>query len=197
MRKLYIVRHGQTLFNLRNKTQGWCDSPLTELGIEQAKCAHKYFKNNNIHFDAVYSSTSERCCDTTEIITSQNYKRLKGLKEWNFGILEGEPEDLQRSRNPWSGTISGTHGDYFVRFGGESDIEAQTRFNDTIMNLLDKNNKNTLCVAHGGVMWLFFLKRNKIEDLNKMTFGNCCILEYNISDENELFFVRLINPVNL
>ena len=38
---LYLMRHGQTLFNLQHKIQGWCDSPLTELGIKQAKVAEK------------------------------------------------------------------------------------------------------------------------------------------------------------
>ena len=45
---LYLMRHGQTLFNARKKIQGWCDAPLTELGIKQAKIAGKYFKDNNI-----------------------------------------------------------------------------------------------------------------------------------------------------
>ncbi len=194
MRKLYIVRHGQTLFNLRHKTQGWCDSPLTQLGIRQAQTVYEYFKENNITFDGVYSSTSERCCDTTEIITSQNYTRLKGLKEWNFGILEGEPEDLQRSRQPWSGTIANTHGDYFVRFGGESDIQAQTRVDDTIQSIIKNNHQNTLCISHGGAMWLFFLKHNNIKELNGNKMANCCILEYEIDDDNNLNFVQLINP---
>ena len=66
---LYLMRHGQTLFNLQHKIQGWCDSPLTELGIKQAKVAGKWFKDHDITFDHAYSSTSERCCDTLEIIT--------------------------------------------------------------------------------------------------------------------------------
>ena len=37
MKKRYLVRHGQTLFNELHMTQGWCDSPLTELGKKQAK----------------------------------------------------------------------------------------------------------------------------------------------------------------
>ncbi len=45
---LYLMRHGQTLFNARKKIQGWCDAPLTELGIKQAKIAGKYFKDNKI-----------------------------------------------------------------------------------------------------------------------------------------------------
>lgn len=58
MGKLYLVRHGQTLFNLRGKTQGWYDSPLTELGVEQAKITRGFFEDNNIKIDELYSSTS-------------------------------------------------------------------------------------------------------------------------------------------
>lgn len=34
MKTLYLVRHGQTLFNARHKIQGWCDFPLTQTGIK-------------------------------------------------------------------------------------------------------------------------------------------------------------------
>ena len=53
---LYLMRHGQTLFNVRRKIQGWCDSPLTQTGIQQAKIAGEYFKRKNIVFDHAYSS---------------------------------------------------------------------------------------------------------------------------------------------
>jgi len=91
---LYLMRQGQTLFNVRKKIQGTCDSPLTELGIQQAHIVADYFKN--ISLDHAYSSTSERSCDTLEIITGNHfpYKRLKGLKEMNFGTFEGESEDV-------------------------------------------------------------------------------------------------------
>lgn len=36
---LYLVRHGQTLFNRKKMISGWTDSPLTELGLEQARRA--------------------------------------------------------------------------------------------------------------------------------------------------------------
>ena len=35
----YMMRHGQTLFNLRRKIQGWCDSPLTDFGRAHAQAA--------------------------------------------------------------------------------------------------------------------------------------------------------------
>ena len=44
------MRHGQTLFNVRRKIQGACDSPLTELGINQAKHVRQYFKDIKLDY---------------------------------------------------------------------------------------------------------------------------------------------------
>lgn len=189
MRKLYLVRHGQTLFNKMKKTQGWSDSPLTELGIEQATSAKRYFTEQGISFDKVYSSTSERCCDTVEIITDLPYKRLKGLKEWNFGMMEGESELLRIERSPHQLT----HEDFFVQWGGESAKELTERFQSTIDEIIDDGGESILCLTHAGAMWTFFLQWNKPEDLNGEAFGNCCILEYDIVG-NELIFNKIVNP---
>ena len=91
---VYLMRHGQTLFNELKKVQGWCDSPLTELGKEQARQARQYFQSQGIQFGQAYASTQERACDTLEIVCDLPYQRKKGLKEWNFGRFEGEPEFL-------------------------------------------------------------------------------------------------------
>lgn len=39
---VYMVRHGQTMLNRYNRLQGWCDSPLTEKGIEDARLAGRH-----------------------------------------------------------------------------------------------------------------------------------------------------------
>lgn len=44
IKKLYLMRHGETLFNVLKKVQGACDSPLTEKGIQQAKLARDFFQ---------------------------------------------------------------------------------------------------------------------------------------------------------
>ena len=49
----YMVRHGQTMFNVRGVCQGWSDSPLTEEGIAMPKKLHDSFKD--IPFDACYT----------------------------------------------------------------------------------------------------------------------------------------------
>lgn len=48
MTTIYLMRHGQTYFNVWHKIQGWCDSPLTEEGINQAKEMGRYFKESNL-----------------------------------------------------------------------------------------------------------------------------------------------------
>lgn len=95
MKKVYLMRHGQTRFNLQKRIQGACDSPLTEEGIAQARAAHDYFTEQGIQFDRVYSSTQERACDTAELVSGRtDYIRLKGLKEQDFGAFEGQQEYL-------------------------------------------------------------------------------------------------------
>ena len=59
IKKLYLMRHGETLFNVLKKVQGACDSPLTEKGIQQAKLARDFFQENGIKFDHLYASTQE------------------------------------------------------------------------------------------------------------------------------------------
>ena len=95
MKKFYVLRHGQTLFNRQGRIQGWSDSPLTELGIGQAQQVRAYFKKLGLSFDSLYSSPSERACDTVQLATGRtDYQRLKGLKELNFGEFEAQPEYL-------------------------------------------------------------------------------------------------------
>ena len=137
----YMMRHGQTRFNEQHRIQGVCDSPLTELGIKQAQQAGQYFKEQGIVFEEVYSSTQERASDTAELVTGRtDVIRLKGLKEWDFGAFEGQQEFL----NPplQAGGIG--YGDYFVVHGGESNQDVRERVSQTVRQLLDNSQADTI-----------------------------------------------------
>lgn len=86
---LYLVRHGQTVFNREHRMQGSCDSRLTKLGVRQLETLHDYFDKRNIEFDKAYCSTQERASDSLEILTDQDYERIKELKEKDYGFFEG------------------------------------------------------------------------------------------------------------
>lgn len=173
MKTLYLMRHGETLFNLQHKIQGWCDSPLTSLGIKQAKMARKWFESNNIIFDHAYSSTSERCCDTLELITDLPYVRLKGLKENYYGILEGESERLNKHLTPKDCET------FYLQYGGESSNSTKDRMVDTLTRIMEKDDhRNVLAVSHAGACFNFLRAfQDPMEELNK-GFGNCCIFIY-------------------
>ncbi len=184
---LYLMRHGQTLFNLQHKIQGWCDAPLTELGIKQAQIASQYFKDNNIVFDHAYSSTSERACDTLEIVThfQMPYTRVKGLKEWNFGVFEGKDECL----NPKL-----PYGDFFKAFGGDSEMELRERMNKTLTEIMNKEDHHVvLAVSHGAACAQFYRVWEKYAKVKrKERLYNCCVLKFEY--ENGIFtLVELYN----
>ena len=184
---LYLMRHGETEFNVRKKIQGWCDSPLTEIGIQQAKIAETYFSNNRIEIDHAYSSTSERASDTLEIVTGNQmpYQRLKGLKEWHFGAFEGESEHL----NP-----SIPYGDFFEKFGGESDEKMRDRLATTLKMIMDSaDNQNVLAVSHGAACRGFMRKWAQNQQVDqKSRLKNCCILKF-IYKADEFHLVDIIN----
>ncbi len=183
----YLMRHGQTLFNVRRKIQGACDSPLTELGVEQAKIAGTYLKE--IEFDHAYSSTSERSCDTLEIVTEGKlpYTRLKGLKEMNFGVFEGESEDL----NPKTPEDYLT---FFVKYGGESGDEVKARMVETCTAIMEEENHETvLAVSHAGACYHFLREWHCPKEELKKGFPNCTIFKYEY--ENKVFtLVDVIRP---
>jgi len=181
---LYLMRHGQTLFNVRRKVQGWCDSPLTELGIKQAEIAAEYLKKHNITFDHAYSLTAERACDTLEIVTDMPYTRLKGLKEWNFGTFEGESEDL----NP-----SLPYGNFFANYGGEEEKEFQKRMADTCEKIMEEENEVVLIVSHGAACRQFMRYWQHTSPVDqKERLGNCCILKFQYENK-EFKLTEIIN----
>lgn len=182
---VYIMRHGQTLFNQLSKIQGFCDSPLTEYGVAQAKFARKYFEDEGITFGAAYSSTLERAEDTLELVTDMPYTRLKGLKEWNFGSLEAESESL----NPPL-----PYEDFFVKYGGEEEKEFQNRVTSTIFDIMnDQDDDNVLIVVHGAVLGQFmkyWIEHSEVE--YRLGITNCAIFKYGFTPEKTFILKEII-----
>ncbi len=174
----YLMRHGQTLFNVRRKIQGWCDSPLTEDGIKQAQAVASFF--DDINLTHLYSSTAERSCDTAEIVTRNRmpYKRLKGLKEIHFGLYEGESEDLHPDFE--------TRATHYVQFGGESRAQMRERVVNTCLDIMEQPNHTcVLAVAHAGVCKQFLTQWHDPTEETQKGFTNCCIFHYEY--ENQIF----------
>lgn len=174
---LYLMRHGETLFNQLGKIQGQCDSPLTANGIKQAEQAAKFF--DDIQLDHVYSSPLERCCDTTELILSGRmaYTRVKGLKEMYFGVYEAESKALL----PASPLDYHT---FFVPYGGESTDEVSQRMLTTLTEIMrEPTDQTVLAVSHGDAIFNFL--RNLMDPLAEWEIGftNCIIFKLEFTDD--------------
>ncbi len=151
----YYVRHGETLFNQEGRMQGWCDSPLTEKGLNDAKKAREILADKKI--DYCYTSTSERCIDTAHIIIEGRNIPItydKGLKEINFGTYEGARiqnhlEDINERRR---GTRDWTD------LGGENHEQVLARIHDTYNRIFDSCNDgdSVLVVSHGAIFMQLF-----------------------------------------
>ncbi len=91
--KLYLVRHGQTDWNLQDRIQGWADIPLNATGIKQAERLRDQIREKNITPETAYASPLKRVRRTAEIITDGRWRIVldERLKERDVGQFEGRP----------------------------------------------------------------------------------------------------------
>jgi phosphoglycerate mutase len=194
-KKLYLMRHGQTRFNVQKRIQGASDSPLTELGIEQAKMARIFFENQGIKFNRIYSSTQERACDTAEIVSGRtDYIRLKGLKEWDFGAFEAQSEYLNPPLDLEH--IGQAYGDYFVTYGGEGARQVRQRMMRTVGEIISQaaEGETILAVTHGAAISQYFREALAVYPDN-LTTPNCSIFNF-VFDGDKVSMPLVYDPIN-
>ena len=88
--KLYLIRHGQTVWNLEGRFQGWNDSALSEKGISNAKALRERLKD--ISFYEVYASPVGRAMTTAHIVSGLEMDKIipdENLREINLGSWQG------------------------------------------------------------------------------------------------------------
>ncbi len=90
---LFLIRHGQSIYNLENRFTGWKDVELTDLGIAQATEAGKIL--SKIKFDLCYTSNLKRAQNTLNLILEKMNQKPKiikneALNERDYGDLIGQ-----------------------------------------------------------------------------------------------------------
>ena len=183
--KLYIVRHGETEWNVIKRFQGQLNTPLTEKGMEKLRKTGK--KLENVLFDEVYTSELGRTVASAEIILNENngYKnnklelqKLAELNEVYFGVWQGLTYEEVFLKYPEEGN------NYFynVKNYNAENVEAEKledaleRFLKGINKILDSHESgNILVVTHGTVFEMFmnYVANNSIFDIDERTLmGN-------------------------
>lgn len=112
-----FIRHGQTLFNILYRLQGWSDAPLTPTGIQMADATGQRLQA--VHYDHYYASDLKRAVDTAQHIIAANHGPQVApttsplLREVFFGSFEGA--DDQTSWHQVAQTIGCTDQDDIIR----------------------------------------------------------------------------------
>ena len=95
MKRLILIRHGQSLWNAENKFTGWVDSPLSERGIQEAVKAGKLIKEFNVNVEVAFTSFLSRAIDTLNLLLKELdrsdliVKKTWYLNERHYGSLTG------------------------------------------------------------------------------------------------------------
>lgn len=150
--KLIFVRHGKTHFNEIDLTQGWCDSPLSQLGVKQVENMSLQLKNYCIK--KAYTSPLGRAVETSEIILQgHNIAPIydKRFKEVSFGILEGVNTQLVRKlhveNSDWMDTLEMDYRPYAGEDLHSVIVRQKVAINDIVAN--SQEDDTILVVGHG------------------------------------------------
>lgn len=174
MIRLYIARHGETVWNVQRRMQGQKNSELTDRGRQQAALLSKALED--VELEAAYSSSSERALQTSRIIVGDRnipIVPLDSLREINFGEWEGrnagdvEKEYPEQYRNFWEYPL------LYEPVGGESFDDIINRFRAALELLADRHDKgNILVVTHAVALKTIALivEKKELKDFWSGTF---------------------------
>ncbi|MBQ2679368.1 MAG: histidine phosphatase family protein [Firmicutes bacterium] len=204
IKRLFLVRHGQTPWNAEKRYQGITDIPLSEEGRNQARLLADEFEKT--HIDVIYSSPLQRAYDTAKEIASR--KGIDIIVEDSF---------IEIDYGEWEGKtipeLTALYGDYHIetlkhpgddryKFPGEGSfrnvLKRITPALDRIMNEPENEGKSVMIVAHGGILKLMtlYLLGLDVDFYPKFWMDNTGV---NIFDERfgDLTLIRLNDKTHL
>ncbi|NQP65524.1 histidine phosphatase family protein [Streptococcus suis] len=170
--KLYVARHGKTMFNTIGRIQGWADTPLTKTGEEGIRELGLGLKDAGVDFKLAVSSDLGRTVQTITIAQRElgilghiPYYQDKRIREWCFGSFEGmyDQELFQGVLPRLKGTVDTSNMTYAEIAAGIQEADTagwseswdtiQTRiltgFESIAQELEKMGGGNALVVSHG------------------------------------------------
>jgi phosphoserine phosphatase len=178
-KKIYLVRHGQTDFNLQGVVQGsGIDAPINATGMAQADAFFQSYRN--IPFDQIYHSSLIRTKQSIQQFIDLGIptRALSELNEISWGDYEGTPmtpeegEYYRHMLHQWQqGNL-----DYAIA-GGESPNRVAERMRRGIDIILNSPGENILVCMHGRAMRIFLslLLNYDMRYMDQFEHNNLCL----------------------
>lgn len=195
-KKIYLIRHGQTDFNLKGIVQGsGVDSSLNAKGMAQARAFFEMYKH--IPFDRIYTSTLKRTRESVMgfIELGIPTESLSGLNEISWGTKEGQPITPEEDKyyhwmlDQWR--LGNTH----ERIeGGESPEDVVKRQAVALKHVLTKPNEEQILICmHGRAIRILLcqLLNYPLKSMDMFEHENLCL--YLLEQTGSHFTVRKYN----
>lgn len=195
-KKIYLVRHGQTDFNLKGVVQGsGIDAPINATGQAQASAFFQAY--NQIKFDQIYHTALIRTKQSIQQFIDQGIptRALPELNEISWGDYEGTPmtpdenEYYHHMLHQWQqGNL-----DYAIA-GGESPNKVAERMRRGIEQILNGPGETILVCMHGRAMRIFLslILNYDLRYMDQFEHHNLCLYELEqLTDDS--FVVKKFN----
>jgi broad specificity phosphatase PhoE len=151
LRRIVMVRHGETVGNSKVRFHGSGDVALSDEG--RAQMRDTAFRLRNETFDLVFASPLERSWEAAWIVSGGAQVRLEAdFREIHFGRWEGLTKEEIEASDPilhadWQNKLEG-----FEFPSGERRADFRARVERRLATLLDSGAANALVVVHKGVI---------------------------------------------
>ncbi|TGD79825.1 histidine phosphatase family protein [Hymenobacter wooponensis] len=193
VKKIYLIRHGQTDFNVRGIVQGsGVDSSLNEAGRRQA--ARFFAAYRHIAFDKVYTSLLRRTHESVQgfLDLGLPHEQHGGLNEISWGTREGTRITAEEDEEYHSVLQQWRAGQTSARLeGGESPDEMAARQREFIDLMLSRPEEETVLICmHGRAMRAILcqLLGYPLSQMDNFEHHNLCL--YQLDYTGSMFTVR-------
>lgn len=198
--KIYLIRHGQTDWNIQGKIQGSHDIPLNETGERQAEQLSVGMDKRPVK--KIFSSTLERAVGTARKIGERqnvDIYLMQGLIEVEFGDWEGMTWDEIKEKYPAEYERWELNPVDVAPPGGETQVDVLKRVAKTMNTIMDMTDKHEdiAIVTHGATMAYIvsYLMRNHPEE-SELIVKNASITTVNYSPLTDDYMMLEVNDIS-
>lgn len=203
-KKVYLIRHGQTDYNLKNIVQGsGVDTDLNDFGSKQALAFFQAYQQ--VPFDKIYTSALKRSQQSVRSFLELGipHEPMKGFNEISWGVKEGHPVTVEEDEYYHYMLKQWQAGNTMLRIeGGESPEDVVARMKPAVDHVLKQRHEKTILICmHGRAIriLLCYLLNYPLRSMDMFDHTNLCLYElnytgsmFNVQRYNEIGHLRFI-----